>query len=166
MHTFNVERQLNVPIEKLWALVSDFSNLSWYSPAEKVEKVGNGIGEIRRITMPGMPAAIEERLLELEPQQHRLVYEVLENDINIMQDYTVTASLHSAGNTSTVALWQGQQRKHRALIALFLVTADCKQRLPAQAFKLSARGFKAFCAPRLQHGDQCFIAIFFSTKQG
>ena len=108
MHTFKVERELNVPIEKLWALVSDFSNLSWYSPAEKVEKVGSGIGEIRSITMPGMPSAIEERLLELDPKQHQLVYEVLENEINIMQDYTVKASLHSSGSASTVALWHGQ----------------------------------------------------------
>ena len=108
MHTFKVEMELNVPIEKLWALVSDFSNLSWYSPAEKVEKVGSGIGEIRRITMPGMSAAIEERLLELDPKQHQLVYEVLENEINIMQNYTVKAGLRSSGDASTVALWHGQ----------------------------------------------------------
>ena len=108
MHTFKVERELNVPIEKLWALVSDFSNLSWYSPAEKVEKVGSGVGEIRRITMPGMPTAIEERLLALDPKQHQLVYEVLENEINIMQGYTVEASLRSTGSASTLALWHGQ----------------------------------------------------------
>ena len=108
MHTFKVERELDAPIDKLWSIVSDFSNLSWYSPAEKVEKVGNGIGEIRRITMPGMPAAIEERLLEIDPKQHRLVYEVLENEINIMQDYTVTACLSTSGNASTIALWRGQ----------------------------------------------------------
>ena len=108
MHLIKVERELKVPIEKLWALVSDFSNLSWYSPAEKIEKLGSGIGEIRRITMPGIPTAIEERLLELDPLQHRLVYTVLENEINIMQDYTVEASLRSAGDASTVALWQGQ----------------------------------------------------------
>ena len=47
MHIIKVERELKVPIEKLWALVSDFSNLSWYSPAEKIEKLGSGIGEIR-----------------------------------------------------------------------------------------------------------------------
>ena len=108
MHLIKVERELKVPIEKLWALVSDFSNLSWYSPAEKIEKLGSGIGEIRRITMPGIPAAIEERLLELDPLQHRLVYTVLENEINIMQDYTVEASLRSASDASTVALWHGQ----------------------------------------------------------
>jgi hypothetical protein len=108
MHTFKVERELNVPIEKLWTLVSDFSNLSWYSPAEKVEKVGSGVGEIRRITMPGMPTAIEERLLELDPQQHQLVYEVLENEINIMRDYTVKASLRGTGTASTIAIWHGQ----------------------------------------------------------
>jgi hypothetical protein len=108
MHAIKVERVLNVPIEKLWSLVSDFSNLSWYPPAEKVEKIGEGIGEIRRITMPGMPAAIDERLMELDPQQHRLVYQVLENEINIMQDYTVVARLRSVDEATTVALWQGE----------------------------------------------------------
>ena len=108
MHAIKVERELNVPIEKLWSLVSDFSNLSWYPPAEKVEKIGEGIGEIRRITMPGMPTAIEERLMELDPQQHRLVYQVLENEINIMQDYTVVARLRSVDDSTTVALWHGQ----------------------------------------------------------
>jgi uncharacterized protein YndB with AHSA1/START domain len=108
MHTIKVERELNVPIEKLWSLVADFANLSWYPPAEKVEKIGEGIGEVRRITMPGMPAAIEERLMELDPQQHRLVYRVLENEINIMQDYTVVARLRSVDEATTVALWQGE----------------------------------------------------------
>ena len=58
--------------------------------------------------MPGIPTAIEERLLELDPLQHRLVYTVLENEINIMQGYTVEASLRSASDASTVALWHGQ----------------------------------------------------------
>jgi len=107
MHTIEVERELKAPIEKLWALVADFGNLSWYPAAEKVERIGSGIGEIRRILLPGMPAAVEERLLELDPLQHRIVYQVLENEINIMQDYTVEASLRSAGEAATVALWHG-----------------------------------------------------------
>ena len=108
IHTIEVKRELNVPIEQLWSLVADFSNLSWYPHAENVEKIGEGIGEIRRITMPGMPAAIDERLMELDPQQHRLVYQVLENEINIMQDYTVVARLRSVDEATTVALWHGE----------------------------------------------------------
>ena len=107
MHKIHIEQKLNAPIAGLWSLVSDFSNLSWFPAAEKVEKLGSGIGEIRRITMPGMPGAVEERLLEIDPQSYRYVYEVLENEINIMQNYTVTAQLVALDATNTLAIWDG-----------------------------------------------------------
>lgn len=107
MHTIHVEKELNAPADKLWALIADFSNLRWYPAAEKVEKIGTGIGEIRRITLPGMPSAVEERLLDIDAADYRIVYEVLENDINIMRDYTVVATLVSTGPQSTRASWRG-----------------------------------------------------------
>lgn len=107
MHTIHVERQLHVPLQKLWPLVQDFSNLSWFQAAEKVERVGAGVGEIRRISMPGLPQPIEEQLLEIEPQRHRIKYRVLENDINIMQDYTVEATLSRSADNITTAVWHG-----------------------------------------------------------
>ena len=40
MHKIHVERELQVPLQKLWPIVRDFSNLSWFQAAEKVERVG------------------------------------------------------------------------------------------------------------------------------
>ncbi len=110
MHTIEVEKELQAPLVELWELVADFSNLSWYKPAEKVEKTGDGIGEIRRIRMAGLPAPIEEQLLAIDHQQHTIEYKVLENAVNIMQDYRVVASLKPAGEHKTIALWRGQFR--------------------------------------------------------
>ena len=107
MRIIHVERELQVPLQKLWSLVQDFSNLSWFQAAERVDKVGAGVGEIRRITMPGLPVPIEEQLLEIDPQRHRIKYQVLENDINIMQNYTVEATLSPCGDNSTTAVWHG-----------------------------------------------------------
>jgi hypothetical protein len=107
MHNIHVEKELQAPVEKLWALVSSFSDLSWFPAAEKVEQVGSGIGEIRRISMAGMPASIDEQLLEIDPANYRIKYQVLENSVNIMQDYTVVASLKPSGSNTTIALWQG-----------------------------------------------------------
>lgn len=107
MHAIRVEKELNVPLDALWAVVADFSNLSWFPAAESVEKVGDGVGEIRRITMAGMPEAIEERLDAINPEEHTLTYRVLENSVNIMQDYTVVANLSKASESTTIASWQG-----------------------------------------------------------
>lgn len=107
MHVIHVERELQLPLQKLWPLVQDFSNLSWFQAAEKVEQVGEGVGEIRRISMPGLPVPIEEQLLEIDPGRHRIKYQVLENAINIMQDYIVEATLSPSGDNSTTAVWHG-----------------------------------------------------------
>jgi hypothetical protein len=107
MHSIHVQRELQVPIANLWALVANFSDLSWFQAAEKVEQFGAGVGEIRRISMAGMPAPIEEQLLEIDPEQHRIKYRVLESDINIMQDYTVVATLTASGPDRTLADWRG-----------------------------------------------------------
>lgn len=108
MYRIHIEKELDAPLEKLWRLVSDFGNLDWFPAAEKVEQEGSGPGMIRRITMPGMPGAVEEKLLELDPGEHCYVYQVLENEINIMQDYTVTARLSAIDADRTLATWDGR----------------------------------------------------------
>ena len=110
MHRIEVEKELQTSLDNLWELGADFSNLSWFKPAEKVEKIGHGIGEIRRIHMSGLPAPIEEQLLAIDHQQHTIEYKVLENASNIMQDYRVVAGLKPAGEHKTIALWRGQFR--------------------------------------------------------
>ena len=41
MHEIIAEKTINCGIEKVWALVADFANLSWYTPAQKVEKIAS-----------------------------------------------------------------------------------------------------------------------------
>lgn len=86
-------------------MVSDFSNLDWFAGAERVEQEGEGIGQLRRIFMPGNDQPVEEKLLALDHQQHSLEYQVLEGPVNIMQDYRVVASLEDAGDGRTAARW-------------------------------------------------------------
>ncbi|GAB3285714.1 SRPBCC family protein [Parahaliea aestuarii] len=104
MYTFCVEKTLDAPLEKVWQVVSDFSNLDWFAGAERVEQVGEGVGQVRRIFMPGSEQPVEEKLLALDPERHSLEYQVLEGGVNIMQDYRVVASLEQAGD-GTTARW-------------------------------------------------------------
>jgi carbon monoxide dehydrogenase subunit G len=105
MHTFTVERTLDAPLPAVWAVLADFCNLDWYAGAERVEAVGEGIGQIRRLFIPGMEAPVEEQLLVLDGEAHRLEYQVLEGGMNIMRDYRVVASLDDAGEGRTRARW-------------------------------------------------------------
>ncbi|MDA8752533.1 SRPBCC family protein [Halieaceae bacterium] len=106
MHEFTVEKTLDVPRDKLWSVVADFANLDWYQGAARVEQEGEGVGQVRRIFMPGMDEPVEEKLLALDPASHTLEYTVLEGAVNIMRDYRVVARLHDADGGGTRASWQ------------------------------------------------------------
>ena len=41
MHEIIAEKTLSAPLDRVWALVADFSNLDWYEPAEKVERIAS-----------------------------------------------------------------------------------------------------------------------------
>ena len=105
MHEIIAEKTLNAPIDKVWALVADFSNLSWYSPAKKVEKIpsnnADGSGEIRRIHMPDMPNPVDEVLDSIDNDNHTLRYHIPETP---MANYAVTVSLTAKGD-QTHAKW-------------------------------------------------------------
>lgn len=87
-------------------MVSDFANLDWFEGAERVEAVGEGVGQVRRIFMPGMDAPVEEQLLALDAQRHSFEYAVLEGGMNVMRDYRVVASLSDNGAGGTLARWE------------------------------------------------------------
>lgn len=107
MHEFTVEKTVDAPREGMWRVVSDFANLDWFPGAERSEAVGGpGVGQIRRIYMPGMDAPVEEKLLALDPDNCTLEYSVLEGPVNVLRDYRVVASLQSAGEGQTRATWR------------------------------------------------------------
>ncbi len=108
MHQFSTEKVLHADIDQVWQIVADFANLDWFAGAEKVEKIGDGIGQVRRIYMPGMAEPVDEKLLSLDNEQYSLEYEVLEGAVNVMQNYRVHAQLHKLGDGETKAVWQGQ----------------------------------------------------------
>ena len=106
MYEFTVEKTVDAPVEAMWALVSDFANLDWFDGADRVEKSGEGIGQRRRIYMPGSDDPVEEELLALDEGARRLEYAVHEGGVNIMRDYRVVASLADAGAGRCHAIWQ------------------------------------------------------------
>ena len=106
MHNIIAEKNISAPIAKVWALVADFANLDWYSPATKVEKIASDQadrkGEIRRITMPDMPNPVDEVLDAIDEANHCLYYHIPGTP---MADYKVCVSLVADGSNATQAKW-------------------------------------------------------------
>lgn len=106
MHEIIAEKTIAAPIAKTWALVSDFANLDWYTPALKVEKIDSSnadrSGEIRRITMPDMPAPVDEVLDSIDNDNHSLRYHIPGTP---MANYKVCVSLLANNNGTTDAKW-------------------------------------------------------------
>lgn len=90
MHEILIEKTLNAPTEEVWRVLSSFADLSWYSPAEKVEQIGEGIGQVRRIYMPGMEHPIDEVLQSMDEQKREFSYTIPGMP---MQDYKVVVQL-------------------------------------------------------------------------
>lgn len=107
MYEFTVEKTVEAPVAGMWRVVSDFANLDWFPGAERAEAVGGpGVGQVRRIYMPGMDAPVEEKLLALDPESRSLQYTVLDGPVNVLRDYHVTATLQADGDDRTRATWQ------------------------------------------------------------
>ena len=101
MHEILIEKTLDAPLSKVWPLLADFGNLDWYTPAEKVEAIGEGIGQIRRITMTGMGDPIDEILEAIDNEAHSLSYSI---PGGVMVDYFVTNTLSANGDKTDLVL--------------------------------------------------------------
>jgi hypothetical protein len=100
-----VERELSAYFDRVWALVSNFGDLGWYETAERVEVIGEGTGQTRRIHIAGIEATVDEVLDSIDEEAHAIHYRVLKGDLVPFDDYTVTATITDVGNGKTHARW-------------------------------------------------------------
>lgn len=107
MYEFTVEKTVNAPLDGMWRVVADFANMDWFAGVERAEAVGGpGVGQVRRLYMPGADQPVEEKLLAIDPANYTLEYTVLPGPVNVLQDYHVHASLRDAGEGKILATWQ------------------------------------------------------------
>ena len=106
MASFVLERTVNLPIEKLWSLLADFSKAPASDTPVTVLKAGdpkaNGIGTIRKITIGR--ACVEERLESATPHSG-FTYRVLSGAP--MKAYLGTVSLKDVGG-KTLVRWSAE----------------------------------------------------------
>lgn len=111
MMEVTVEKKLEAPIEKIWALCADFGNIDWFKGngvpgADKVDVEGEGIGMARMIHMAGFDEPIKEVLTSLDAKNHTYSYDILPNPLMPFTDYKATGKLTAQADGSTKATWK------------------------------------------------------------
>ncbi len=99
------ERELAAPFERVWAIVRNFGDLSWYEAAERIEVIGTGPGQIRRIHIAGIDPTVDEVLGSIDEQGHAIHYTVTQGDLVPFEDYSVVASVRDLGDGKCHARW-------------------------------------------------------------
>jgi len=70
-----VVREIDQPIEKIWAVVSDFANVGWAMPGVPVTSEGSGVGMVRTMHIPNSDP-VAEVLETLDPVNHSFSYTI------------------------------------------------------------------------------------------
>ena len=101
MTTVEVEDRIAAPLEKVWAVVSDFTG---FIEAQGVPYTsdGEGIGMTRTISMGG--AEVTERLEELDEPTHTTSYSIVSAPLPL-RDYQAWIALRDAEDGSTGIRW-------------------------------------------------------------
>lgn len=100
-----VQRELPVPADKAWALISDFGDISWAPGMDKVEVTGEGPGMIRAIHMPGDTPPIEERLESLDHDNRVMEYTIPKGMPMPLTGYRATAKVVPLDDDSCRVDW-------------------------------------------------------------
>lgn len=101
-----LQRDYEFSAETVWALLSDFGNISWAPGMDKVEVIGEGPGMIRRIFMPGMDP-IDEVLQDMDHASMSFTYTIPSGIPMPVTDYKAGPTVVPTGADSCRVDWRG-----------------------------------------------------------
>lgn len=98
-----VSKSINVSAEKAWEKLSSFRGIEEFSPIEKSETVGQGVGATRTCYLPD-GAAIYEVLEEVEDERMEIQYKITEGPFPI-KGYVSNVKVEKTGAGSCKITW-------------------------------------------------------------
>lgn len=101
-----VVRDLEHSAESVWAVVSNFGDLSW-AGAPQTEVIGSGPGMIRRLTIPGLPEPIEEVMDGIDHDARILRYSIPRGLPMPIGNYRASARVEPRGSSGCRVHWRG-----------------------------------------------------------
>ncbi|KQP68685.1 SRPBCC family protein [Methylobacterium sp. Leaf112] len=100
--------EINATPDKVWAVISNFQDMSWLPPVEKTEgKGGNEIKATRTLTLKG-GATVDEELYKYSADKMSYSYRITKVDVKTLpvNDYSSTIKVEDAGGKTKVS-WDG-----------------------------------------------------------
>jgi hypothetical protein len=104
MARVTVKENLAFPAGKVWGLISDFGNVSWFQGLTKSEVRGTGPGMVR-VMYAGDNPPIHERLESLDAKRRTLSYTIPENIPFPVSDYRATMTVRESGPGACELEW-------------------------------------------------------------
>lgn len=98
-----VSKSINVSAEKAWEKLSSFRGIEEFSPIERSETIGQGVGATRTCYMPD-GAAIYEVLEEVEEERMEMQYKITEGPFPI-KGYVSKVKVEKTGAESCKITW-------------------------------------------------------------
>ncbi|KQP32980.1 SRPBCC family protein [Methylobacterium sp. Leaf100] len=100
--------EINATPDKVWAVISNFQDMSWLPLVEKTEgKGGNEIKATRTLTLKG-GATVDEELYKYSAEKMSYSYRITKVDVKTLpvNDYSSTIKVEDAGGKTKVS-WDG-----------------------------------------------------------
>ena len=99
-----VNGTVSAPLEKVWAIVRDFGDLSW-ARIHDTKLEGEGVGAVRTFTSTGGDLVVQERLEHLDEAAHHLSYSLIDAGVIPWTSYLAHIRLSSVDGHTHVEWW-------------------------------------------------------------
>ncbi len=96
--------EINAPVDKVWAVIGNFQDMSWHPAFVKTEGTGgNDVGATRVLTLKD-GGTINEKLVKYDAEKKTLQYEITEVDVKVVPvtGYEAWFTVKGEGDKSTV----------------------------------------------------------------
>jgi carbon monoxide dehydrogenase subunit G len=105
---FRLDKKIEVPIEKAWAVLKDFKELAkWLPGIENIAYEGEGIGMVRAVKFIGRDIPAREKLIALDDKNYSTTYGAAggEDGFYYNKDFVSTIKLIKENDNTTLVEW-------------------------------------------------------------
>jgi uncharacterized protein YndB with AHSA1/START domain len=104
-----VSSVLGAPIEQVWSLLRDFDGLPRWHPAIAKSRIEAGrdaaaVGCVRALTLKS-GEGVREQLLELSDEHKRVIYNILDSDVGLLNYVSVMTLFPVTDRNETFVSW-------------------------------------------------------------
>lgn len=105
-----VVRELDAPVDAVWTVLSNFGDVSWaIPPGARVDVIGEGVGMIRRMHMPG-GVAVDEVLESRDADTRTFSYAIPGEMPMPVTDFRAWVQLEPIAGTQTRVFWNASAK--------------------------------------------------------